>query len=264
VPEELDAAKLTAAAPPGWRIRLVDSTDSTNADLRAAASTGDLAAGQVLVAEYQRAGRGRLDRRWESARGAGLTFSLVADPAPVPEGRWGWLPLLTGLAIVDAVRDVAAIGLRVKWPNDVLSTDGRKVAGVLSERVDTDGGPLAIVGIGINVDAQLDQLPVPTAGSLAVAGAGGVDRSALLAAVVSRFQTRLDAWRACAGDAESAGLADAYAAASVTLGANVAVELPGGAVASGQALRIAASGELVLRTVDGELTVAAGDVRELG
>jgi BirA family biotin operon repressor/biotin-[acetyl-CoA-carboxylase] ligase len=259
----LDEGKLVEALSGGsWRARVLAETGSTNADLRAAAQRGEATAGQVLVAEFQSAGRGRLGRRWESAPGLGLTFSLLVDPTPVPAESWGWLPLLTGLAVADAGSATAGVPLRVKWPNDVLSDDGRKVAGILCERVDAHVGPLSIVGIGVNVGGGVDQLPVPTAASLATLGAPNVDRIELLTAILAGLELRLAAWRAHLGDAGAAGLAESYTAASSTLGAQVSITLPGGASVSGQALRIDAAGALVVGTVDGERTVTAGDVAQ--
>ncbi len=261
VREPLDVAALTAALPPGRGLTLLAETGSTNADLRVATTSGDAKPGHVVVAEVQTAGRGRLDRVWESPAGAGLLFSVLLDPGGVPVERWGWLPLLSGLAVAEAGRAVTGVELRVKWPNDVLSADGRKVAGVLSERVDVGGRGLAIVGIGINVSTTADELPVPHASSLALAGAATTDRPALLAAVLERLDARLEQWRAAEGDAAEAGLADLYLVASATLGRDVTVDVPGGEAVAGHALRVDTTGALVLRTVDGERTIAAGDLQ---
>lgn len=266
------AAAFAAALAPGRGLTFRAETGSTNADLRAAVTAGEAKPGHVVIAEFQRAGRGRLDRKWESPAGAGLLFSVLVDPGAVPVERWGWLPLLSGMAIAEAGRAVAGVELRVKWPNDVLSLDGRKVAGVLCERVDVaahgraegsraDARGMAIVGIGLNVSTDAEHLPVPHAGSLAMAGAGRIDRPTLLAAVLERLDARLDAWRASDGDAATAGLADLYLAVSATLGRDVMVDLPGGEVLAGHALRVDSAGALVLRTVDGERRIAAGDLQ---
>jgi BirA family biotin operon repressor/biotin-[acetyl-CoA-carboxylase] ligase len=252
----LDAVTL----PPGWRLQVLVETDSTNSDLREAAAAGTAKPGQVLIAIAQRAGRGRLDRRWESEPGTGLTFSVLLDPSSVAVALWGWLPLLAGLAVAEGAGGAAGVPLRVKWPNDVQSADGRKVAGILSERVDTAEGPRAVVGVGLNVSSTPAQLPVPTAGSLAMAGGRVADPGAILGAVLARLDARLADWRAAAGDAAAAGLLDAYTAASVTVGADVTVTLPGGEAVTGRAVRIDRDGSLVLRTAGGERTISAGDV----
>jgi BirA family biotin operon repressor/biotin-[acetyl-CoA-carboxylase] ligase len=259
--EPLDASALSAALlSTAWHVDVVVETESTNTDLRNAASEATAQPGHVLVAEHQRAGRGRLGRRWESAPGTGLTFSALVAPTEAPLDRWGWLPLLTGLAVAEAVEATAGVPLKVKWPNDVLSAGGLKIAGVLCERVDTAAGPLAVVGIGLNVTAGPDQLPVPTAGSLAMLGATTTDRPALLAAILDRLAARLAEWLAQGGDAAAAGLLDAYAARSATLGQQIVVAAPGGQQIAGEATHVDLSGALVLRTVDGTSTVAAGDV----
>ena len=124
-----------------------------------------------MLAEHQTAGRGRLDRSWVTPPRSALTFSVLLRPT-VPAAAWPWLPLLTGHAVSTALR-TAGFDASVKWPNDVLlPVDGedRKVAGILVERVETPTGPAAVVGIGINVGMTADELPVPEATSLALAG----------------------------------------------------------------------------------------------
>jgi BirA family biotin operon repressor/biotin-[acetyl-CoA-carboxylase] ligase len=259
--EPLDAATLAAALPSAsWHLDVVVETTSTNTDLRTAALAGTARPGTVLVAEHQTGGRGRLGRTWESAPGAGLTFSVLLDPGRAPLERWGWVPLLTGLAIAESVGAATGIELRVKWPNDVLSIGGLKVAGVLAERVDAATGPLAVVGIGLNISAGPDQLPVSTAGSLAMAGATTTDRPRLLGAILEALAGRMDTWLSYGGDAAEAGLLDAYAATSATLGRQISVAAPGGEEITGEALHVDESGALVLRTLDGPRVVAAGDV----
>ena len=105
-------------------VDVVSRTGSTNADLLAAARAG-APAGTVLVAETQTAGRGRLDRSWQSQPGAALTYSVLLRPARVPPARRGWLPLLTGVAVASALRSSAGVGASLKWPNDVLAAAWR-------------------------------------------------------------------------------------------------------------------------------------------
>ena len=125
-------------------VRSIASTGSTNADLAAAATAG-AASGAVLVADHQSAGRGRFDRRWEAPPGSSVAVSVLLRPAEVPLQRWLWLPLITGVAVAEGLRSAAGVDATVKWPNDVL-IEGRKVCGILSERVDD----AAVIGMGIN------------------------------------------------------------------------------------------------------------------
>ena len=128
----LDAAALRAAVvrPDGlWRIvEVAGVTGSTNADLLARAADGE-PEGAVLAAEQQSAGRGRLGRTWVAPPRAAVTFSVLLRPAAVPRARLGWLPLLAGVAVADAVRVVAAVGAQLKWPNDVLAGPRNTLAG---------------------------------------------------------------------------------------------------------------------------------------
>ena len=180
----LDAGALRRALiRPGsfWRdLRVVTETGSTNTDLLAAARAG-APEGIVRAAEYQTAGRGRLERRWASPPRAALTFSVLLRPRGVPPGRRGWVPLLAGVAVATALASAAAVDARLKWPNDVL-VHGAKVAGILAEQ----SGDAIVVGIGINVSARPDELPVPGATSLALAGGVAADRECLLACRAQR------------------------------------------------------------------------------
>jgi BirA family biotin operon repressor/biotin-[acetyl-CoA-carboxylase] ligase len=150
-----------------WRtVRVVGSIGSTNASLADAARAG-AAEAALLVAEHQHAGRGRMGRSWQAPARSALTFSVLVRPQ-VPVADWPWLPLLTGVAVAEAIRRGAGVQAMVKWPNDVLVED-RKLAGVLLERVETPIGPAAVLGIGLNVSAQREELRCPRP----LAGAGG-------------------------------------------------------------------------------------------
>src|SRR5215204_7339169 len=149
------------------RVDLVPETGSTNADLAARARDGG-APGTVLITDYQSAGRGRQGRTWTAPPGSGIAMSILLRPDGIDPRRWTWLSLLAGLAVADGVRRVANLPAVLKWPNDVLVA-GRKVCGILSERVDTSQGPACVVGVGINVSIEEDQLPVPSATSLTLA-----------------------------------------------------------------------------------------------
>ena len=242
--------------PRGWRVEVTNATPSTNAEVAARARAGE-EPGLVLVTEHQTDGRGRLDRAWETPPRSSLTFSVLLRPELPPES-WPWLPLLTGYAVQAALADrLPDIGL--KWPNDVLvdaagTGAGRKVVGILVERVDTDAGPVAVVGVGINVDQTLDELPIALATSVSLETGEPVDRTDLLGQVLGSLHGLLG----LLDDTEA--LRAAYADVCVTLGRAVDVHLPGGTVRRGEALDIDASGALVVGTDEGTLTVAAGDV----
>ncbi len=241
---------------------VVADTGSTNSDLVARAREG-AAEGAVLVAEEQSAARGRLDRRWSAPVRSGLFFSVLLRPG-VPEERWGWLPLLAGVATATAVAHTAGIDTALKWPNDLLVTVGgeeRKAAGILAERA---GQNAVVVGVGLNVSLRQDELPVPTAGSLALAGAQEIDRDPILRAVLRSLAQWYEAWRAADGDPHACRLQEAYAAGCATLGRAVRAELPGGREVVGEAVAVDTDGRLVIRRSDGVgEPVGAGDVVHL-
>jgi len=238
----LDRDRLAALAP-AYAVEVVEQVASTNAVVADRAREG-AEAGLVVAAEHQTAGRGRLDRTWDTPARAALTFSVLLRPS-VPPVRWPWLPLVAGLAFGSGFP--APVGL--KWPNDVLVGD-RKLAGILVELVDAPAGPAAVVGVGINVTTTTGELPVPEATSLHVEGVH-VDRTDLLVGYLRELRRRLDHWQ----NGTDRLRAD-YERLCVTLGRQVRVDLPGGRTLHGRAERIDADGRLV---VDGT-PVAAGDV----
>ncbi|RKT06534.1 BirA family biotin operon repressor/biotin-[acetyl-CoA-carboxylase] ligase [Streptomyces sp. 3211.6] len=243
-------------------LEVVASTGSTNTDL--AARAAGLPEGAVLVAEEQTAGRGRLDRSWVAPARSGLFFSVLLKPGPgVPEERWAWLALLAGVATATGLSRAAGVDTLLKWPNDLLVTvegEERKAGGILAERV----GDGVVIGIGLNVTLTEDELPVPTAGSLALAKATVTDREPLLKAVLRSLEEWYGRWRDAAGDPGESGLQETYAAGCATLGRHVRADLPGGRELVGTAEALDTGGHLVIRTAEGErVAVGAGDVVHL-
>jgi BirA family biotin operon repressor/biotin-[acetyl-CoA-carboxylase] ligase len=253
----INAEALRAAAGRRWvRITVEDEIGSTNAVL---AADLDAPPGSVLVAEHQTAGRGRLARTWSSPPRAGLTFSVLVRPAPATT-RWGWLPLLTGVALREAIEDAAGVTCRLKWPNDLLAADGRKLAGILAQ---TRPDAAAVVGVGLNVDTTAEELSGTDGTSLALCGAAPLDRTALLVGVLRELDEWLTRWQRADGDAERSGLDAAYRRASATLGAAVRVTGVDGTALVGCAVDLDADGRLVVDTPAGRRTVSAGDVEHV-
>ncbi|MFJ1806519.1 MULTISPECIES: biotin--[acetyl-CoA-carboxylase] ligase [unclassified Streptomyces] len=246
------------------QVDVVQSTGSTNSDLVAAAAAGKAAEGAVLVAEEQTSGRGRLDRRWTAPPRSGLFFSVLLTPDDVPVARWGWLPLLTGVAVATGLSRAAGVDTALKWPNDLLVTVGgeeRKAGGILAERA---GPEAVVVGVGLNVTLRADELPVPLAGSLALAGAANTDRDPLLRGVLRSLEEWYGRWRAAGGDPEASGLQETYAAGCATLGRTVRAELPGDRSIVGEAVAVDGDGRLVIATKEGvQEPVGAGDIVHL-
>ncbi|MFE7439552.1 biotin--[acetyl-CoA-carboxylase] ligase [Streptomyces chartreusis] len=248
-----------------WRrVEVVERTGSTNTDLVDLATAGKAEEGTVLVAEEQTAGRGRLDRNWTAPPRSGLFFSVLLNPSEVPVTRWGWLPLLTGVAVATGLSRAAGVDTALKWPNDVLVTVGgeeRKTGGILAERAGEAG---VVIGVGINVSLRADELPVPQAASLVLAGAASTDRDPLLRGMLRSLEDWYGRWRAAVGDPLVSGLQETYAAGCATLGKTVRAELPGDRAITGEAVAIDGDGRLVLATEEGvQEPVGAGDIVHL-
>jgi BirA family biotin operon repressor/biotin-[acetyl-CoA-carboxylase] ligase len=251
-------------------VERVARTASTNDDLlarvRAAAAAGANAfSPQLLVADVQTAGRGRSGRRWHSAAGRSLTFSLAWQPR---RADLGGLSLAVGVAIADALdpHDGGADGaprIGLKWPNDLWLVDrdggvpshesGRKVAGILVETAPLGSGRVAVIGVGVNVGAHA----VEDAGSPA-ASLDEIDRAATPASTLARIVPALEAALARFDVVGFAAFAERFAARDVLRGRGVVAA--NGEVA-GIAAGIGADGALLVDSGGRIVTVTSGEWR---
>jgi BirA family biotin operon repressor/biotin-[acetyl-CoA-carboxylase] ligase len=256
----LDQSALNEFLGPWRRIEVLAETGSTNADLitRAAAEDVD---GTVLLAEGQTAGRGRNGRSWSAVPGTQVTMSVGINAATIPNEAWGWIPLVAGLAVVDAVEATAGVTAGLKWPNDVLARPPArgKLAGILAEVAAP--APTIVVGIGLNVSLTADELPDPGATSLVILGGRPTGRVQVIGALLGELARRMDGLRASHG-ADTA-LIDEYTSRSLTLGSRVRAMLPGGRNVTGVARDIDDQGRLRIDTDGGPFVVSAGDIVHL-
>lgn len=243
---------------PVHRLDVVETTGSTNADLLARHAAGEDIRGVALVAEHQTAGRGRNGRVWSAPPRSQIALSLGVDAAGVPPETWGWLPLLTGVAIVDAVREATGVEALLKWPNDVLVGTG-KLAGILAEVA----APAAVivVGLGLNVTLTAEEAPDPRATSLLMLGSPNTDRSLILKYVLGELMSRIGQWRSAGG--RTGQLVDDYRQRSATLGAQVRAILPGNREITGTACAVDDLGRLSIDTGTETVLVSAGDIVHL-
>ncbi|MCI4676830.1 biotin--[acetyl-CoA-carboxylase] ligase [Candidatus Mycolicibacterium alkanivorans] len=237
---------------------VVESTGSTNADLLARHAAGEDVAGTVLLAEHQSAGRGRNGRSWSAPPRSQIALSIGVSAEGVPPSAWGWLPLLTGVALVDAVRETTGIEAGVKWPNDVLVGTG-KLAGILAEVASPD--PVIVVGLGLNVTLTAEEAPDPRAISLKTLGASVLDRDLLAVTILRELSTRIRRWQGAKSPDEA--LVEDYRSHSLTLGGRVRAILPGDHEIIGTATEVDAIGRLLIDTGTEVVTVSAGDITHL-
>lgn len=211
--------------PNGWWVEHVTETTSTNTDLYERAQHG-APAHTVIAADFQTAGRGRLDRTWEAVRGANLLVSLLFRETSRAQHNF---TQMVGLAAIQACEQLVGIRPDLKWPNDLLIS-GRKLSGLLA----AGGLDFVVVGIGINVNWAPD-------GAIALAEvAPGVklhpaDLLRLLLSNIGELeQFSIDA------------LHELYSASLTTIGANVQVDRPDGTVLTGCAVGVEGDGRLVV------------------
>jgi BirA family biotin operon repressor/biotin-[acetyl-CoA-carboxylase] ligase len=248
-------------------VQLAETT-STNSVLVGKAE-GGAPEGMVLVADYQTAGRGRFERRWESPAGKSLLFSVLLRPSreELPPARRHLAVAAVSLALVEAARDVANVELQLKWPNDLIvgsvmagdatagdATAGeRKVAGVLAEAT-SDGA--IVVGAGVNVSwaPEPHEGPgAPAATCLEAVAGRPVPRDEMLVSALLALDRLYGPWGLVSG---------LYRQRCSTIGRKITVSFAGHQPdLVGTALAVDEDGRLVVRDVDGgTVSVAAGDV----
>ena len=209
--------------------------------------------GAVVVAEEQSAGRGRFHRAWVSPRSQNLHFTALLRPTAA---QLPFVNMAATLATAHAASRFCGVPARVKWPNDVR-IDGRKIAGILIETASSGAGlAYALVGIGVNVN--FDPADHPEIADLATSirreTGRPVDRSAVLVALLARFDDLYAEVR------RGTSLTPRWAATLETLGRQVRLSWQGSTV-EGRAESVDERGNLVLRLGDGTaFTAVAGEV----
>jgi len=255
------------------RLVVLDSAGSTNSELaRRAQEEGaaDWPHGSALITLDQTAGRGRLGREWRAPAGGSLAASVLLRTGEAPAAALGWLPLLAGLAMAQALEAPAAPARVVlKWPNDVLlaaaegAQEERKVCGILAEAV---APGVIVLGAGVNLTLSAAELPTPQATSLLLASGAVPDADELLAGFLSGLLARLERLARADWDAQAAGLHREAGGGIATIGRRVRLVIPGaGAALTGRATGLDETGRLRVAVDPSGATqaFAAGDVTHL-
>ena len=259
--ELLDCDRILSAATPASAagidgIEVFLEVDSTNNWLREQALNG-APSGTVCVAEMQLAGRGRRGRTWVSPFAANLYLSLLWRSATGATALGG-LSLVTGIALLRALRSYGIEGAGLKWPNDILAGDA-KLAGVLIDVVGESSGPcIVIVGIGVNVcmspgeAATIDQRWTDLHH---LSGGNSLSRNVLAARILDELMPVIETF-----DAEGLQpFLDEWRQSDVLRGRKVGLTLPNEYIA-GTACGIDEVGALLVETVHGRRRFLSGDV----
>jgi len=222
-----------------------------------AAANGGAPSGSVLAVELQTAGRGRMGRTWHSGLGSSLTFSLLWRFDGGLNALSG-LSLAAGVAQMRALNRLGAQGVQLKWPNDILTPQG-KLGGVLIEAQGDMLGPSAVViGIGLNyslpddLSRQIDQ----PASALDEVCAAMPTRNQLLAVLLQELALVLQQF----GQRGFSALRNEWERYHIHQGRPVQLHMPDGSVVSGVARGVSESGELCLETARGMRHLNSGEV----
>lgn len=236
-----------------------DSIDSTNLEAMRQARAG-AQEGLCIVAREQTAGRGRLDRSWQSPKDAGLYFSIVLRPQ-LEMNAWPLITLMAALAVSDTLRHSYGLSPDIKWPNDVCLGD-RKLSGILAETFETQAGSTCVLGIGINL--RKSALPPEfeaLATSIECAAHSVPNAEAALQALLRYLTIRYE--RLQETDGALSVLRDWMAASSYASGKNVRVEA-GAEVFAGVTSGLEDDGALRVKVASGEIKIVrTGDVRSV-
>jgi BirA family biotin operon repressor/biotin-[acetyl-CoA-carboxylase] ligase len=247
----LREADLNAELSPYWRVSVVDVTGSTQLDLEEKIRARTAQDGDVLIANYQSAGRGRLDREFIAPPSSALLFSFYKKISR-PREEWNFIALLAALSITEALTNLDyEIPLNIKWPNDILIRE-KKIAGLLCQ-AETDG---VIVGIGLNVSMQEEELPVATATSLLLENHTELDRNIIAKRILQIFEEKFSIWESRG----SAPFISEYEKACSSLHRQIQIIQPHGDSKHAIATAISSLGELILD--DGSI-VNSADVLHL-
>ena len=231
----------------GRPLFLYDQLTSTNSHAIELAETSG-SHGTVVLAEYQTAGKGRFGREWHSPANLNIYFSVILTQHPL-QPFTPWIPLATGIAMAETVKEIAGLNVSLKWPNDLL-VHTQKLGGILCETT-TKGpnGKAIIVGVGININSLDIHFPAELkeiATSLAIQSGRPFDRHILL----TSFFQRLEFYYDRVFDSDLSPLHSNYVSRCSTLGRHVEVRLPGDKVIAGIASLIGKEGELHVTPTD--------------
>ncbi len=259
-PDRLTSSEIKPHLKTAWmgkKIHHFDTLDSTNAKAYQLALEG-AEEGEVVIAESQEKGKGRLGRKWISPPFLNLYLSVILRPK-IPPHRASLITLMAAVATADAIQKFSGLAPLIKWPNDLLF-QGRKVAGLLNEiHSEIDRIHFVILGVGVNLNADDNTIPEEIRGvatSLKIEMGQTISRKAFLPFLLQE----LERWYSLLGQGGSAAILDAWRDRAHLRGRWVRIASFGETL-TGTALDVDSDGALILETAGGERKrVVAGDV----
>ena len=237
---------------------LWQTIDSTNNRGKELARTG-LAAGAMIIAMHQSAGRGRSSNAWHSPPNSGLYLSFIIKPQ-LAQTDLGVVTLVAGVAVAQAIQSCLSIKVGLKWVNDLI-LEGKKVGGILVEYVNVSE-PILVVGIGLNLHKANENMPADLESKIAFldtfarssARQYAIDRNQLVACIANELEIALEMMQS-----DLQFLLNQWRAYSVTLGQEIMANV-GNEKIIGQALDITDGGALIIKTHSGIVNLAAGEI----
>lgn len=235
-------------------------TDSTNVRVKKLAERG-AAHGTLVVADSQKAGRGRRGREWESPAGRNICMSLLLRPKVEPM-KAPMLTLVMAVSAAEAVREKENLPAQIKWPNDLV-IETKKICGILTEmHVEKNQVDYVIIGVGINANVEgFHEELRDRATSLYLETGEVVNRAELIACIIEKFEKNYEKFLK---EKNLAFLQERYNEMLVNKDRQVRVLEPENEY-NAYALGINETGELLVRREDGrEEVVFAGEVSVRG
>lgn len=231
---------------------LLDEIDSTNEFIKRM----EKKEGLFVLANFQTKGKGRQDRTWVAPKNSSIFVSICLKPNK--NGNISWIPLLTSLALFRSLRTLTNENIKIKWPNDLVlirNNEQLKFSGILVEMTED----FAIVGVGINYNQKIEELPIKNATSLSTFLSGEIFREEIIASFISEFAALWNEENLSATWPTQASIRE-YKTNCVTIGQEINAQLVNKENIFGLAQDVLETGELQIKTDSNILNLTSADI----
>lgn len=231
---------------------LLDEVDSTNEFIKKM----EKKEGLFVLANFQTKGKGRQNRTWVAPKNSSIFLSVCLKPSK--NGNVAWIPLLTSLALFRSVASLTSENIKIKWPNDLVlikNNEQFKFSGILVEMIDN----YAIVGVGINYNQKIEELPIKNAASLRSILSGEIKREEIIASFISELAALWHEENLATTWPTKASMRD-FKSNCVTIGQEIDAQLISKEIIHGKAVDVLESGELQVKTEAKILNLSSADI----